>query len=43
MSHACHGTDLPRLAACARRFLSCSWVGKSPAFVSMNSVTHMGA
>jgi hypothetical protein len=34
--------DLPRLAAFARRFLSCSSVSKSSASVSMNNVTNMG-
>jgi hypothetical protein len=34
--------DLPRLAACARRFLSCSSVSSSSASVSMNNVTNMG-
>jgi len=34
--------DLPRLAACARRFLSCSSVSRSSASVSMNNVTNMG-
>jgi hypothetical protein len=34
--------DLLRLAACARRFLSCSSVSKSSVSVSMNNVTNMG-
>jgi hypothetical protein len=34
--------DLPRLAARARRFLSCSSVSASSASVSMNSATNMG-
>ena len=34
--------DLPRLAACARRFLSCSSVSRSSASVSMNNVTNRG-
>src|SRR5262245_46843179 len=34
--------DLARLAACARRFLSCSSASRSLAPVSMNNLTNMG-